>query len=116
MFITDVGDRRASQGDGMDDRNEVWRNVSGGEAEPAVVAASRAGIFLTKEIGVVGTEARWRLRNVMENQLKGREQSVMTFRTMRLSLTGPRDGINSLSPECLENSSEQSGHDACVQP
>ena len=55
MLITDVGDRRVSQADGMDDRNEEWRSVGGGEAEPAVVAASRAGIFLPKEIGVVGT-------------------------------------------------------------
>lgn len=43
VLITDVGDRRASQGD---DRNEEWRDVGGGEAGPAVVAASRAGIFL----------------------------------------------------------------------
>ena len=43
VLITDVGDRRASQGD---DRNEEWRDVGGGEAGPAVMAASRAGISL----------------------------------------------------------------------
>jgi len=42
VLIADVGDRRASQGDRIDDRNEGWRNVGGGEAGPAVVAASRA--------------------------------------------------------------------------
>jgi hypothetical protein len=44
VLMADVGDRRVSQGDRMDDRNEDWRNVGGGEAGPAVVAASRAGI------------------------------------------------------------------------
>ena len=54
VLITDVGDRRASQGDGMDDRNE--RDVGGGEAGPAVVAASRAGIFLSNLLGESTTD------------------------------------------------------------
>ena len=52
VLTADVGDRRVSQGDRMDDRKEGWRNVGGGEggeAGPADVAGSRAtreGIFL----------------------------------------------------------------------
>ena len=53
----------------------------------------------------------------MENQLKGlgtKRYDVQNHRDgMRRPLTGPRG--QSLSPECLENSSEQSGHDACAQ-
>ena len=51
VLIVGIGDRRVSQGDGMDNNNEERRNVGGGETAAAeivrgLVVVSRAGIFL----------------------------------------------------------------------